>query len=161
MCKLSQGLTGVRLSQATLLVAGRSTLSCYLITLEAWTCINCSPPFDPSLSTPRNTNEPYLDWVNWLLNQHSIPQVISTSYGDDEQTVPKSCAERVCRQFAAVSARGTSLLFSSGDKGVGSFDGSECLSNDGKNATKFLPSFPASVSLLQQLMTWIIDVGPE
>jgi tripeptidyl-peptidase-1 len=86
-------------------------------------------------------------WVNWLLSQRSFPQVISTSYGDDEQSVPQAYAERVCKQFAAVGARGTSLLFSSGDNGVGSFDPAECISNDGKNTTKFLPAFPASVSV--------------
>ena len=100
-----------------------------------------SPPFIPDLNTPDNTNEPYLVWVNWLLSQRRIPQVISTSYGDDEQTVPQSYAERVCKQFAQVGARGTTLFFSSGDSGLGA--PGECFSNDGKNTTKFLPAFPA------------------
>ncbi|PVH92703.1 tripeptidyl-peptidase 1 precursor [Periconia macrospinosa] len=100
-----------------------------------------SPPFIPDINTPDNTNEPYLVWVNWLLDQHKIPSVISTSYGDDEQTVPQSYAERVCKQFAQVGARGTTLFFSSGDAGVGS--PGTCFSNDGKNTTKFLPAFPA------------------
>ncbi|KAI1145207.1 tripeptidyl-peptidase 1 precursor [Nemania diffusa] len=101
-----------------------------------------SPPFIPSQSTPDNSNEPYLVWVNWLLSQKSIPQVISTSYADDEQTVPVSYARRVCQQFAQVGARGTSLLFASGDSGVGSYG--DCVSNDGKNTDKFLPEFPPS-----------------
>ncbi|KAI0378762.1 tripeptidyl-peptidase 1 precursor [Hypomontagnella monticulosa] len=101
-----------------------------------------SPPFIPSPSTPDNTNEPYLVWVNWLLSQKSFPQVITTSYADDEQTVPESYARRVCQQFAQVGARGTSLLFSSGDSGVGPYG--ECISNDGKNTTQFLPEFPPS-----------------
>lgn len=99
------------------------------------------PPFTPDLETPTNTNEPYLTWVNWVLNQDEIPQVISTSYGDSEQSVPRSYAERVCKQFAQVGARGTSLLFSSGDGGVGG-NGGVCLSNDGKNTTEFLPLLP-------------------
>ncbi|OTA61978.1 tripeptidyl-peptidase 1 precursor [Hypoxylon sp. EC38] len=101
-----------------------------------------SPPFIPSQSTPDNTNEPYLVWVNYLLEQKSFPQVITTSYADDEQTVPESYARRVCQQFAQVGARGTSLLFSSGDSGVGPYG--DCISNDGKNTTKFLPEFPPS-----------------
>ncbi len=101
-----------------------------------------SPPFDPSTSTPTNTNEPYLEWLNYLLGQDSIPQVISTSYADDEQTVPRSYAYRVCAQMAQVGVRGTTLLFASGDSGVGP-DG-DCLSNDGKNTTRFLPNFPPS-----------------
>ena len=45
-------------------------------------------------------------------------------------------------------ARGISVIFSSGDFGVG--DGNpdpatqECFSNDGRNVTRFIPSFPAS-----------------
>ncbi|KAI1465040.1 tripeptidyl-peptidase 1 precursor [Daldinia caldariorum] len=122
-----------------------------------------SPPFTPSPSTPDNSNEPYLVWVNYLLEQKSFPQVIryvfylssmplrltdantntvSTSYADDEQTVPESYARRVCQQFAQVGARGTSLLFSSGDSGVGAYG--KCLSNDGKNTTQFLAEFPPS-----------------
>ncbi|KAF2198800.1 tripeptidyl-peptidase 1 precursor [Delitschia confertaspora ATCC 74209] len=106
-----------------------------------------SPPFTPDLSTPDNTNEPYLDWANWALAQHSLPNVITTSYGDSEQTVPESYAKRVCfGQFAQLGARGVSLLFSSGDSGVGgTFN---CVSNDGKKTTKFLPSFPASCPLI-------------
>lgn len=71
-----------------------------------------------------------------------IPQTISTSYGDDEQTVPESYAKRVCSEFAQLGARGVSLIFSSGDEGVGA-DG-YCYSNDGKNTSTFLPAFPAS-----------------
>jgi tripeptidyl-peptidase-1 len=91
-------------------------------------------------------NEPYLAWVTYVLKQKSLPQVISTSYGDDEQTVPQDYAKRVCSEFAQLGARGVSLLFSSGDGGAGDAAGNnaaECISNDGKNTTKFLPSFPA------------------
>ncbi|KAF2110282.1 peptidase S8/S53 domain-containing protein [Lophiotrema nucula] len=101
-----------------------------------------SPPFIPDLSTPTNTNEPYLAWVNWLLEQKSFPKVISTSYGEPEQSIPPSYAKRVCAQFAQVGVRGTSLLFSSGDRGVGGTG--KCFSNDGKNTFKFLGDFPVS-----------------
>ncbi|EDU49987.1 tripeptidyl-peptidase 1 precursor [Pyrenophora tritici-repentis] len=101
-----------------------------------------SPPFTPDITTPTNTNEPYLVWVNWLLTQRSIPNIISTSYGDSEQTVPRAYAERVCRQFAQVGARGTTLFFSSGDSGIGGTD--SCYTNDGTNKYQFNPNFPAS-----------------
>jgi tripeptidyl-peptidase I len=101
-----------------------------------------SPPYLPDLNTPTNTNEPYLDWLEYITSQYSVPQVISTSYADDEQTVPPAYAARVCRQFAQLGARGVSLLFGSGDRGVG-VNGT-CLSNDGKNTTQFVPCFPCS-----------------
>lgn len=47
-----------------------------------------SPPFIPDSNTPTDTNEPYDKFVAGLLTQSSIPGVVSTSYGDDEQTVP-------------------------------------------------------------------------
>lgn len=47
--------------------------------------------------------------------------------------------------------RGSSLLFGSGDGGVGDGDANpatqECITNDGRNATTFLPLFPASCPL--------------
>ncbi|TFK39451.1 peptidase S8/S53 domain-containing protein [Crucibulum laeve] len=100
-----------------------------------------SPPFTPDSQTTTNTNEPYLDWVNFILAQSSIPQVITTSYGDDEQTVPRDYATSVCNLFAQLGSRGTTLFFSSGDEGVG---GGDCLTNDGKNSKVFQPAFPAS-----------------
>ena len=47
------------------------------------------PPFfkPDDFSGPNNTNEPYLDFLSYALDQDSFPQVLSTSYADDEQTV--------------------------------------------------------------------------
>ncbi|KAG4413009.1 hypothetical protein IFR04_013868 [Cadophora malorum] len=92
-------------------------------------------------------NEPYLAWINYVLSQKNLPQVISTSYGDDEQTVPLDYAKRVCNGFAQLGARGISILFASGDGGAGDIAGNNataCVSNDGKNTFKFLASFPPS-----------------
>lgn len=108
-----------------------------------------SPPFYQDSVTNSNSNEPYLDWATYILNQTTIPQVITTSYGDDEQTVPPEYAERVCNLFAQIGARGTTLLFSSGDFGVG---GGDCKTNDGTNQVLFQPSFPASCP-------WVTTVG--
>lgn len=107
-----------------------------------------SPPFKPDSSPPENTNEPYTAWLDFVLSRSDVPLAISTSYGDDEQTVPFSFAKRACEDFAQLGARGVSLMFSSGDGGVG--DGDEnpatqrCFTNDGHNKTEFIPAFPAS-----------------
>ncbi|EIM89124.1 subtilisin-like protein [Stereum hirsutum FP-91666 SS1] len=107
-----------------------------------------SPPFTPDAITTTDSNEPYLDWLDYVLNASSVPQTISTSYGDDEQTVPYDYAVAACNGFAQLGARGVSLLFSSGDSGVGDgiLDPKEqtCFSNNGTNATIFIPEFPAS-----------------
>jgi tripeptidyl-peptidase I len=86
-----------------------------------------------------------MDWLNFILNQETIPQTISTSYGDDEQTVPLDYATSVCNMFARLGAMGVTVLFASGDSGVGGGPGDEsCHSNDGTNRMQFIPVFPAS-----------------
>ncbi|KAK7062335.1 Tripeptidyl-peptidase sed2 [Favolaschia claudopus] len=106
------------------------------------------PPFIPSVGTPTDTNEPYTDWLDFVLSHPNPPLSISTSYGDEEQTVPESFAKRACSEFAQLGARGVSLMFSSGDGGVGDGDPdpetTECITNDGLNRTQFIPGFPAS-----------------
>jgi tripeptidyl-peptidase-1 len=101
-----------------------------------------SPPFVPDLGAPTDTNEPYLTWLNHVLAQSDLPQVISTSYSDDEQTVPFSYAKSACNGFAQLGVRGISLFFASGDDGVG--PSGTCISNDGKNTSTFLALFPPS-----------------
>jgi len=101
-----------------------------------------SPPFIPDSGTTTDTNEPYLTWVNYVTGQVDVPQVISSSYGDDEQTVPLSYANRVCQSFAQLGARGITLLVSSGDGGLGAEDAADCLTLN--NETAFIPEFPTS-----------------
>ncbi|TVY57900.1 Tripeptidyl-peptidase sed3, partial [Lachnellula suecica] len=101
-----------------------------------------SPSFIPDLATPTDTNEPYLTWLNYILANSTLPQVISTSYADDEQSVPYSYAKSLCDGFAQLGARGITLFFGSGDSGVGRAD--TCYTNDGHNTPSFLAQFPSS-----------------
>ncbi|KAF1842976.1 tripeptidyl-peptidase-like protein [Cucurbitaria berberidis CBS 394.84] len=99
----------------------------------------------PDLDQPTqadNENEPYLDFFTYLvgLENEKLPQVLTTSYGEDEQSVPAEYARKVCDLIGQLGTRGVSVIFSSGDTGVGS----ACQTNDGKNTTRFLPIFPAS-----------------
>ena len=82
------------------------------------------------------------------LPQSQLPNVLSTSYGEDEQSVPEAYAKSVCNLYAQLGSRGVSVMFSSGDSGVGS----ACQTNDGRNTTKFQPQFPASCP-------WVTSVG--
>jgi hypothetical protein len=83
----------------------------------------------------------YVGFSGLLAYEVKLPQTITTSYGDEAQTVPHDYAVTVCLMFAQLGARGTSVLFCTGDSGVGSRD---CETNDGRNVTQFQPSFPAS-----------------
>ncbi|KAI0206139.1 subtilisin-like protein [Astrocystis sublimbata] len=103
----------------------------------------------PDLDQPDpndNSNEPYLELLTYLLRQPNskLPHTITTSYGEDEQSVPKEYVKKVCTLFGQLGARGVSVLFSSGDTGPGS----GCQTNDGKNTTRLLPIFPAACPYL-------------
>ncbi|XHF98877.1 Tripeptidyl-peptidase sed2, variant 2 [Aspergillus wentii] len=110
-------------------------------------------PLIPDVDQPdpsSGSNEPYLEFLQGVLklDQDELPQVISTSYGEDEQTIPEKYARTVCNLYAQLGSRGVSVIFSSGDSGVGS----ACVTNDGKNRTHFPPQFPASCP-------WVTSVG--
>ena len=78
-----------------------------------------------------------MDFVTAILAKpdSDLPSVITTSYGENEQTIPVSYAKTVCGMFGQLGARGVSIIFSSGDSGPGW----SCKSNDGKGTKKFLP----------------------
>ena len=99
----------------------------------------------PDLEQPNQTvnqNEPYLEQLHYLLSlpDTELPTVLSTSYGDDEQSVPDSYKNATCSLIAQLGGRGVSVIFSSGDTGPGS----GCQTNDGTNRTRFTPIFPAT-----------------
>ncbi|KAK1981465.1 Pro-kumamolisin [Colletotrichum cereale] len=99
------------------------------------------PPYNPEPSFPENTNEPFLAWLQHVLAQPDLPGVISTSYADTEYTVPPSYARRACNGFAQLGARGVTVVFGSGDWGVGAPE--TCHEPNG-TAPRFVARFPES-----------------
>ncbi|KAI6350845.1 hypothetical protein MCOR25_010346 [Pyricularia grisea] len=87
-----------------------------------------------------NSNEPYIEFLTYILAQpdSAIPQTISISYGEEEQSVPRDYAIKVCNMFMQLGARGVSVMFSSGDSGPGS----DCVRTS-DNTTFFGSTFPA------------------
>ena len=93
---------------------------------------------------PNNTeNEPFLKFLDDLASTKEVPVVISTSYGDDEPTVDDAYAQRVNTEFMKTGVRGISLIFASGDSGVGAAN---------QRCTRFVPTFPA-------ISPWVTSVG--
>lgn len=88
-----------------------------------------------------STNEPYLEFLTYVLNltDTELPQTLTTSYGEEEQSVPADYALKICNLFMQLGARGVSVLFSSGDSGPGD----SCLSNVDNTTVTFQPTFPA------------------
>jgi tripeptidyl-peptidase-1 len=89
--------------------------------LVAYSTGGLNPDFVPDLWTPTDTDEPYITWLQYILAQPDLPSVVSTSYGDDEQTIPYAYASQACNMFAQLGARGVSIFFGSGDQGVSFF----------------------------------------
>ncbi|KAL7929774.1 peptidase S8/S53 domain-containing protein [Trichoderma chlorosporum] len=101
-------------------------------------------PYFPDPVEPAGTpdeNEPYLQYYEYLLSKSNaeLPQVITNSYGDEEQTVPQAYAIRVCNQIGLMGLRGISILESSGDEGVGA----SCVATN-SSTPQFNPIFPAT-----------------
>ena len=80
-----------------------------------------------------------LSWLGYILDQETIPQTISMSNNYQKKLVSRQYAEDVCDEFAQLGLRGVSVLFSSGDHGVGRGD---CRTPGG--SVQFVPYFPAS-----------------
>ncbi|KAI0769616.1 family S53 protease [Trametes elegans] len=77
----------------------------------------------------------FLDMADTLIGENNAPQVLSTSYGFDEPELPNNLANSLCNAYMQLGARGTSILYSSGDGGV---SGSQS-----QNCNTFIPTFPS------------------
>lgn len=101
----------------------------------------------PIVGGGQNQNEPYLEFLNFLLalDDADLPNTLSISYGDDEDTVPLDYADSTCDLFSQLGARGVSILVSSGDSGVG-----DTCTSGGK--TTFTTAYPAACP-------WVTAVG--
>ncbi|KAF8270097.1 peptidase S8/S53 domain-containing protein [Lactarius quietus] len=85
-------------------------------------------------------NDVLLTWLNYLINLEAIPQTISASYGKYENVLPMEYTTAICDLFAQLGTRGVSVLFASGNDGVGG----DCVAKDGSGGIQFVPEFPSS-----------------
>ncbi|KAH9054643.1 peptidase S8/S53 domain-containing protein [Lactarius vividus] len=77
----------------------------------------------------------YLESLKYLLEKADIPQTISISYSAYEREVPREYTRALCTLFAQLGARGVSVLFSTGDDGIGQ----NCEDESGN--VRFVPEF--------------------
>ncbi|KAF7356383.1 Family S53 protease [Mycena venus] len=82
----------------------------------------------------------FLDIVNFLGAEDNVPQVMTTSYGGDESNISQALAVKLCNAYMGLGARGTSVLFASGDGGVEGGQAQQC--------TTFQVAFPAGCPYL-------------
>eukprot|EP00300_Choanocystis_sp_HF-7_P003460 c12644_g1_i1.p2 GENE.c12644_g1_i1~~c12644_g1_i1.p2 ORF type:complete len:564 (+),score=109.28 c12644_g1_i1:30-1721(+) len=99
-----------------------------------------------------NGQEPFLVWAMNVSALSSPPNIFSVSYGDVESSLSTSFMQRVSTELGLLGSRGVSILFASGDSGVG------CT---GKT---FEPNFPASaptVTTVGGTALGLLESGPE
>ncbi|EJF57638.1 family S53 protease-like protein [Dichomitus squalens LYAD-421 SS1] len=82
----------------------------------------------------------FLDIIQFLLNESTPPTVLTTSYGFNEPDLTSSVANNLCNAYMQLGARGTSILFASGDGGVSGSQSQSC--------TTFIPTFPSGCPFL-------------
>jgi tripeptidyl-peptidase-1 len=87
-------------------------------------------------------DEPFAKWLEYILDEPSIPPTISISYGNEEKDYPYDHAKYVCFLFARLAARRVSVLFASGDYGFGKGD---CGAKGGPGNVQFATLFPRAV----------------
>ncbi|KAH9940543.1 subtilisin-like protein [Epithele typhae] len=78
----------------------------------------------------------FLDVINALIAQEDVPLVLTTSFGFNEKDVPVGLANNLCNAYAQLGARGTTVVFGSGDGGVSGIQNTSC--------TTFQPTFPST-----------------
>ncbi|KAH9179030.1 subtilisin-like protein [Lactarius sanguifluus] len=101
------------------------------------------------------TDDDLMAWLEYILDQESIPQTISMSYSQEEYSVPMDYAFYVCDLFARLGVRGVSVLQSSGNDGIG---GGTCLRDDG--TVRFEPTFPGTCPYVT-VVGGTMDYEPE
>ncbi|KAJ7725339.1 family S53 protease-like protein [Mycena metata] len=79
--------------------------------------------------------EGFLDIINNLSGLTTVPQVLTTSYGEDEPDQTAATFTKLCNAYAAYGTRGGSILFASGDGGVAGGQSQSC--------TTFIAAFPS------------------
>lgn len=101
-----------------------------------------------------STNEPYIELFEHLLSKPDgeLPSVLSISYSDDEVSVPRPYAEKVCDMIGVLACRGTTVLFGSGDGGSQGGRNSNCRTRDGKDKKIAMTTFPSTCP-------WAVAVG--
>ncbi|KAL7284305.1 hypothetical protein ACG7TL_001590 [Trametes sanguinea] len=80
----------------------------------------------------------FLDEANVILALDKPPQVLTTSYGFEESSLSFALTDKLCRAYAQLGARGTTILYASGDSGPGCADDS---------GDMFEPTFPSNCPL--------------
>jgi len=82
----------------------------------------------------------FLDIMNTINAETAPPNVLTTSYGFNENELTTASANQLCDAYMTAGTRGVSILFASGDGGVSGSQSESC--------TTFVPTFPSGCQFL-------------
>ncbi|KAI0055947.1 family S53 protease [Artomyces pyxidatus] len=88
-----------------------------------------------TIETPNEFIASLQNLMTFLLGERNPPTVLTTSYGLDEVFISQPLATSLCNAYMQLGARGTSIIFASGDGGVSG--------GHTENCTQFNPTFPS------------------
>ncbi|KAJ7062765.1 family S53 protease-like protein [Mycena amicta] len=103
--------------------------------------------------------EGFIEIINTLITEETgnpRPSVLTISYGFDEDELSPAMATAMCNAYLQLSALGTTILFSSGDGGVGgTVKGENC------TLTSFIPTAPSDCPFVTSVgsTTQIVEVA--
>ncbi|KAH8982164.1 subtilisin-like protein [Lactarius hatsudake] len=95
----------------------------------------------------------FLVWLNFVLSGQRVPPTISTSYGIQEKNTPLEYATALCNLFAQLGLRGASVIFPSGNNGVGKLE--DCIDDDDRDR----PLRPYVPCILYVWRPYVTSVG--
>lgn len=112
----------------------------------------------PSEQTEQGFQDELVNFGNYLNSSSSPPSVVSSSYGDGEENYSNNYLNSLCNEFMKAGSQGISVLFSSGDSGVGGNGETDCSNGYERFLTsisraktdtdlKILCNFPSLLSL--------------
>lgn len=104
------------------------------------------PSLDPTYPDPNGYQGQLMCGV------YKPTNVISISYGEQEQDLPAFYQKRQCNEFLKLGLQGTSIFVASGDTGVGGLRGDGSANGCLRNGTVFSPTQPNSCP-------WLTNVG--
>ncbi|KAJ7647839.1 tripeptidyl peptidase A [Roridomyces roridus] len=105
---------------------------------------NSIPPSLGEDGDPPGINEPYLNFIDYIMGLDDPPTVITTSYGDDVRSFVQISWITLLRSAKASQNWEPGKFLFPGDSGLGVGSAPLCIANTGNNASTFLPNFPAS-----------------
>lgn len=104
------------------------------------------PVLDPTYPDPNGYQGPLMCGV------YKPTNVISVSYGEQEQDLPAYYQQRQCNEFMKLGLQGVSIFVASGDSGVGGLPGDGSPNGCLRSGTVFSPTQPNSCP-------YVINVG--